>query len=337
MSTIQKITNKKGASYRVLIRNKGLKTISKTFPSKRLATQFALKIEGNRNTQLAYGGLSNATTFKDTSREYLRIRYQGKVPPRSHEGRIEYWENIIGDKLLINITKLDIVGGLRALPSTLSNSTINKYKGAASVVFSYACREFGLSENPVRFVSSLQEGGGRTRFLSNEERGRLFEACRASQWDKLHLLVLLAITTGARKGELTKLRWNDIDFDRQTAFVKTSKNGQPKVLPLTDSVIKELQLFNTKDNSLIFASTVKPDKPYCFTKPWYKALKDADIEDFRFHDLRHSCASYLAMNGASLLEIADVLGHKQIQMTKRYAHLCIEHKSSLINRVMGGM
>jgi integrase len=149
--------------------------------------------------------------------------------------------------------------------------------------------------------------------------------------------VLLAITTGARKGELTKLRWNDIDFERRTAYVSTTKNGQPKVLPLTDSVIKELQLFNKNDSRLIFESKVKENVAYCFTKPWKKALKDADIKDFRFHDLRHSCASYLAQSGASLLEIADVLGHKQISVTKRYAHLCIEHKSSLINRVMGSI
>ena len=149
--------------------------------------------------------------------------------------------------------------------------------------------------------------------------------------------MLLAITTGARKGELTKLRWNDIDFDRRTAYVATTKNGQPKVLPLTDSVIRELQLFDSKDSSLIFASKVKEDVPYCFTKPWKKALEDVDIKDFRFHDLRHSCASYLAQSGASLLEIADVLGHKQISVTKRYAHLCIEHKANLINRVLGGI
>ena len=68
-----------------------------------------------------------------------------------------------------------------------------------------------------------------------------------------------------------------------------------------------------------------------------KALEEADIKDFRFHDLRHSCASYLAQSGASLLEIADLLGHKQISVTKRYAHLCIEHKVSLINRVLGGI
>ena len=109
MSTIQRIFNQKGISCRVLIRNKGLKTISKTFPSKRLAAQFSLKIEGNRNAQLVYGGLSNTTTFIEASREYLRIRYQGEIPPKSHEGRIKYWESIFGDELLINIVKHNIV------------------------------------------------------------------------------------------------------------------------------------------------------------------------------------------------------------------------------------
>jgi integrase len=100
-------------------------------------------------------------------------------------------------------------------------------------------------------------------------------------------------------------------------------------------VIKELEMFDCKDSSLIFASKVKEEVAYCFTKPWKKALEDGEINDFRFHDLRHCCASYLAQSGASLLEIADVLGHKDISVTKRYSHLCIEHKVSLINRVMG--
>jgi integrase len=146
-------------------------------------------------------------------------------------------------------------------------------------VFSYACREYDLRENPVRLIPSLPENNERTRFLSEAERTCLFRSCRTSHWDKLYLIVLLAITTGARKGELTKLRWNDIDFDRRTAYVSITKNGQPKVLPLTDSVIRELQLFDTKDNSLIFASRIKCEVAYCFTKPWKKALEDADIKD----------------------------------------------------------
>ena len=108
-------------------------------------------------------------------------------------------------------------------------------------------------------------------------------------------------------------------------------------MPLTIDVLNELQLFIKIDSRLIFASKINPSKPYVFYKPWKRAVIDAELVDFRFHDLRHTTASYLAQNGATLLEIADVLGHKQIEVTKRYAHLCIGHKSSLINRVMGSI
>jgi len=337
MATIQKLSNNSGVSYRVLIRKKGLKAISKTFSTKRLASQFALKIESDTKAQQAFGGVSNTTTFKFASKDYLINRYPGIRPPRSHEGRIEYWNKWFKDKRLIDITKSDITRGLKELPDRLSNTTVNKYKAAASVVFSYACREFDLPDNPTRHISSLSEPSGRIRFLSDDERSRLFKACRSSQWGKLYLLVLLAITTGARKGELLSLRWCDVDFDRQTAFISTTKNGQPKVLPLTNSVIVELIKFVQSGNSLIFNSQITTDSPFCFYKQWKNALLSADIKDFRFHDLRHTTASYLAQSGASLLEIADVLGHKQIQMTKRYAHLCVDHKQRLINKVLGGI
>ena len=338
MSTIQKINNKKGISYRVLIRKKGLKTISKTFPNKKLANQFSLQVEGNLKTQLALGGKSNTKIFREVSKHYRIDRYKDIIStPVPYESRIRYWDDLFGEKKIIDITKKDISKGLKELPTRLSNASINKFKGAVSAVLSYACREYDLPDNPVRHIRSLTEPVGRIRFLSNNERKRLYEACKASKWTKLYLLILMAITTGSRKGELINLRWSDIDLDRQTAYIETTKNGQPKVMPLTDDVVAELNTFSDKETEFIFNSELKPDRPMCFTKQWIKALKLAEIEDFRFHDLRHTTASYLAQNGASLLEIADVLGHKQIQVTKRYAHLCIDHKAKLINRVMGGI
>jgi len=337
MATIQKLTNKNNTTYRVLIRKKGLKAISKTFSTKRQASQFALQVESDAKIQQSLGGVSNTVTFKKASNSYLSDRYPGVKPPRSHEGRIEYWDKLFGGKLMIDITKFDIINGLRLLPDKLSNTTINKYKAAASVVFNYACREFDLPENPSNHIRSLTEPRGIVRFLSDKERSALFKACRASQWSKLHLLVLMAITTGARKSELLNLTFNDIDFDKRTAYVQTSKNGQPRVLPLIDEVIIELGKCLHQDASIIFNSELKPDRPMCFTKLWKKALEQANIQDFRFHDLRHTTASYLAQSGASLLEIAEVLGHKQIQVTKRYAHLCIGHKQKLINKVMSNL
>ena len=337
MSTIQKFTRAKGDVYRVLIRKAGAKPISKTFSNKKLAIQFAQSMDSNREFFEAYGYENNKEIkLSLLIGNYLKYEYKGKDYVE-HSRKLRVWISSLSDIPTKEINANNIKKGLDALPSHLSNASINRHKAAISGVLTYACKKGYIKINPARLIPSLPENNERIRFLSEAERKRLFASCRASHWDKLYLIVLLAITTGARKGELTNLRWNDIDFERRTAYVSTTKNGQPKVLPLTDSVIKELQLFNQNNSRLIFESKVKEDVAYCFTKPWKKALEDAEIKDFRFHDLRHSCASYLAQSGASLLEIADVLGHKQISVTKRYAHLCIEHKSSLINRVMGSI
>jgi len=334
MSTIQRVKNKKGVSYRAIIRNKGLKTITKTFPKRQLAVKFTHQMDSDRQARASYSVKNDNMVFSELAFEYLKNEYQG-TRAKQQESMANYWVNALDDKKIVDITINDISKGISSLSKAYTNATINRYKAVVSVIFSYASRQYGLTQNPVKNIRSLPESRGRTRFLSDDERSRLFEACRSSQWGKLYLLVLLAITTGARRGELLGLEWNDIDFDRKLAYVKTTKNGEPKVLPLTDDVIIELDKFKAQSPTLLFNSEIVIDKPYCFNKLWKTALKKAEIDDFTFHSLRHTCASYLAMNGASLLEIADVLGHRQIQMTKRYSHLCIDHKQKLINRVLG--
>ena len=332
MSTIQKISRAKGIVYRVLIRKKGMKAITKTFPTKKEAIQFSQKIEGSIQEQLAFTSLDNKLTFKELAGDYI-VKECTIKRPKEQASKLEFWVKHIGIKQVNNISSSDIYNTLDCLPDHLSNATYNRYKAAASVVFNYACRQYNLTSNPIGLIPSKPEDNHRVRYLSTSERNRLLNACKEAAWSKLYLLVLVAITTGARRGELLSLRWNDIDFERQTAYVKTTKNGQPKVLPLTDDVIKELTKFKQQDDSLIFNSEIKPDKAFCFNKQWKKALDIAKVEDFTFHCLRHTCASYLAMSGASLLEIADVLGHKQISVTQRYAHLCIDHKEKLISKV----
>ena len=337
MAAIQKIIRKKGFVYRVQIRRLNSKIISKTFATKKLAQQFASRLESDRQSLLAFGGLtSTSVTLKVLIERYLKDEYSG-IHLKEQQSKLKFWLSAIGDKPLSEVVTTDISLSLDGLSKNFSNATVNRYKAAISVVFSYACRQYGLPINPVKNIRSKPENNERIRFLSDDERARLFKACKASQWSKLHLLVLMAITTGARKSELLNLTFSDIDFERQTAYVQTSKNGQPRVLPLTNEVLAELNKFKSQEARLIFNSELKPDRPMCFTKQWKKALVQAEIKDFRYHDLRHSCASLLAQSGASLLEIAEVLGHKQIQVTKRYSHLCIDHKTRLINKVMGSL
>lgn len=220
-----------------------------------------------------------------------------------------------------------------------SPATINRYNSCIAALFTWCIKKRLAQkgwENPTKGIESRPENNEVVRFLSETERNDLLSACRASTWDKLYLLVMVALTTGARRGELLRLTWGDIDFDRQIASVNQTKNGDKKNLPLVPAVIEELNKFKTNNlNELIFASKRRPDSAFNYKEIWDRALKTANIKNFRFHDLRHSCASMLAQNGCTLLEIGEVLGHRQLNVTKRYSHLCTDHKSNLINRVLG--
>lgn len=224
----------------------------------------------------------------------------------------------------------------RSKKRPITTATLNRYVAALSSVLTWSIKKRIAPKgyvHPCRTIERRAENNERVRFLSDAERDRLLTACGESRWPRLRLLVLLALSTGARKSELLGLHWRDIDFERQLAYCGETKNGDPKALPLVTEVVELLRRCRGAPGALIFASARRPGRSMEFTAHWRKALSTAKIRDFRFHDLRHSCASMLAQNGATLLEIADVLGHRQLQMTKRYSHLTTGHKSALVNRV----
>lgn len=180
--------------------------------------------------------------------------------------------------------------------------------------------------------------------MSDEERTNLLKACKESNNPYLYKVVILALSTGARKMEILSLQWSDIDFTRGQIVLHKTKNGERRVIPLRglalDLMLEQERL--KKDNCpYVFPSEIvkkKKDgalvyKPIDIRTAWVNALIRSNIKDFRFHDLRHSAASYLAMNGASLAEMADVLGHKTLQMVKRYAHLSEAHTGSVVARM----
>ncbi len=132
--------------------------------------------------------------------------------------------------------------------------------------------------------------------------------------------------------EILNLIWSDIDFERQVIILHETKNGERRVLPVQGFALSLMKAHAKVRN--LHCDYVFPSKKKCqpidIRTSWENALAKSKIEDFRFHDLRHSAASYLAMNGASLAEIAEVLGHKTLQMVKRYAHLSEAHTSTVI-------
>ena len=147
--------------------------------------------------------------------------------------------------------------------------------------------------------------------------------------------MVLALSTGARRAEILGLTWGDIDLQRKVAVLHQTKNNERRALPLAGPAlqcIKELAEMRRIDTRLLFPDK-SGKKPIQLRTPWGKALKEAEIENFKFHDLRHSAASYLAMSGASLAEIAEVLGHKTLQMVKRYSHLSEQHTANVVSRM----
>jgi integrase len=146
---------------------------------------------------------------------------------------------------------------------------------------------------------------------------------------------VLALSTGARRGELLGLTWKDVDFERKVIVLHATKNDERRATPMVAHALAEMRKLSKVrriDTQMVFPGR-RGDRPTEIDQAWRIALKRAQINDFRFHDLRHSAASYLAMSGASLAEIAEVLGHKTLQMVKRYAHLSDSHVSSVVERM----
>jgi integrase len=183
-------------------------------------------------------------------------------------------------------------------------------------------------------VSKEKESPGRVRYLDDDERARLLDACRASALPSLHLVVLLALTTGMRRGEILGLRWQDVDLERRVAVLHNTKNGDRRSVPIVPEVadlLREHGRVRRLDSDRLFPGN--DGRPVDIDAAWYAALDAAKIKDFRFHDLRHTAASYLAMSGATVPELAAVLGHRSLQMVRRYAHLSDQHVGAVVERM----
>ena len=192
---------------------------------------------------------------------------------------------------------------------------------------------------------------GRVRYLSADELARLRTAAAASENKFLPTVIEVAVATGMRYSEIMNLRWRDVLIDPQghcsLAVQEETKNGERRGVPLLGTAqvaLDALRLAHKQANgdkvsldALLFPSAAKKDAPVELRKSWETALKRAKIEDFRFHDLRHTAASFMVQSGATAPEIAEVLGHKDLQMVKRYAHLSKDHIAGVLSRMNQAM
>jgi len=337
MATIRKRVGAKGTRYNAIVRRDG-HVQSATFRTKSEAQKWAARVEA----AIAEGKhLPSAESKRRTVKDLLERYKRSEIPKKRDQANpiryADFWIARLGSLRLHQLTPAAIVEIRDELEADRSAATVNRYLALLSHACTMAEKEWQwLDTNPVRRVSRLSEDNARVRFLSEDERNRLLKACEASEHPHLLAIVLLALTTGARKGEILGLRWTDIDWNKRTASLHRTKNRERRTLTLVSPVTRELRKLSKVrriDTDRIFTHpTTGSTNYYYFDEAWRDARRTAGIENFRFHDLRHTCASYLAMNGATTAEIAAVLGHKTLSMVKRYSHLSEQHVHGLVER-----
>jgi len=348
MANIEKRVSSTGKiAYRALIRIKGYPSESATFDRLTDAKEWAKRTESAMKERRYFkSSEAKKHTVADMITRYLK-RVEVSSPKRYSDVKspLEWWKSELGYCILADLTKALITEKVEKLACrnrTLSNGTIkqisparvNRYIAAFSHACTIAVNEWEwLEHHPLGKIVKMKEPRGRVRFLDDDERKRLLESAKNSRCKCLYPVIVLCLSTGARLNEIMTLKWQDVDFQRKVITLHETKNKERRLLPLAGlamELMREHGKVRRFDSELVFPSPSNPREPYRIRTAWNTAIKEAKIQDFRFHDLRHSAASYLAMNGATPAEIAEVLGHKTLQMVKRYAHLSEAHTSKVV-------
>jgi len=305
--------------------------------SKKLAEQVLHK----REVEIAEGKfLDKKNKFKvkleDFADEYIELysRHNKKTWDKD-AGRLIPLKRFFGGKYLFMITPHQveeykskrIKGELRVFKGKIKPATVNRELALLKHMFTMAIRWGKAEVNPVKKVKLFRENNQRLRYLEKEEAERLVRNCKGY----LKRVVIIALNTGMRRGEILGLKWTDIDFRRGFMYLRDTKNGECREVPINDLVKQAL-----------IKQPRRSDSPYVFynregkafqdlKKSFLVALRKSAIINFRFHDMRHTFASQLVMSGVDLNTVRELLGHKSIRMTIRYSHLSPAHKQRAVD------
>lgn len=355
MAWVQKRKKKDGrVTYTALIRIKGYPSMSATFDR---LSDANLWIQENEAPMKKGKHIKDFEAKKHTFSDMVERYIKNELPNRKSDHQkfkmqLNWWKGKLGAYLLNDITP-QILSEHRDLlqkevvryknnetgeqvPLYRSNATVNRYMACLSIVCTIATNEWGwLEENPVKKVKKKKEPKGRIRFLSNEEQKAILDECKNSNNTYLYIVVMIALTTGGRYSEIMNLKWDNVDLKQRKIYFMDTKNGENRavhiVAPLLE-LLNEHAKVRRIDTDYLFPRA-DGKKPLEMRKFWIKALKDSNVKNFHFHDLRHTAASNLAMNGATLLELSQILGHKTLAMVKRYSHLTDNHISNVMEKM----
>ena len=305
----------------------GSRKREKIGPNKRLAETVLAK----RKAEIAEGRFLNAPTrtrvrFDDLAFQYLEFSKTNKRSWARDYASMKHLKAAFGGRYLFQITPLMIEQYKAKRQDEVAPATVNREVACLKHMFTKAMDWGYVKENPAKRVRLAKEHP-RIRFLTKEEIRRLLLAAEESKARHLSPILVMALDTAMRRGEIFNLRWEDLDFERRAIQVKKTKNDQPREVPMTDRLYETLWDWKKKslDTEYVFANTNGKSISTVRTA-FTVALRKAGIKDFRFHDLRHTAASQMYMAGLDIKLIKEIGGWKTLAMVDRYSHLTTDHK-----------
>jgi integrase len=315
---------KRGKRYQVRIKIKGSEEITKTLPTLALAREFAAETEAK-----VYRGLYFGPGYDKTLGDAIDYYMERVAPVRltsktiaTHRTALELWRQTeLGDKLLAHITAGDIADIRDQLCVRYKNVSVNRYFVALSSVLTMAEERDWIGINPCRKVRKLPDDSRREVCLDDQARRTLLRVCGIRS-SSLWILVLAALETGARRGELESLESRDVDLERQTITFRDTKNGDTRTIPMPPALNPYLGLIIRGGADRPFAPLNAAD--------WNAARDTAEMRHVRFHDLRHTFATNKVKEGHNIRQIAQMLGHRDLNMMMRYAHVSVEDMRGLV-------
>lgn len=351
MASIKVATLKSGKKrYRVRVRYRG-RYRSGTFTNRREAERFAVGIERHADLDNQSAPVQAAgRTFAELVDKYERTVQVGKrsTTQGSQRCQLHFWREWFSGQRLADVDAEQISQAKEAaIAEGMSVGTWNRYQSLLASILRHGARELGwLVANPADNVSRFREPPGRVRSLSRGEQQRLLLMVKASTCRHLYPIVLLALATGARRSEIATLCWDDVDLAYQRADGRMvgriiigarteTKNGDRKTCYLCGPALAVMQsVFRQRDTGKRHCFPRRTaDLPVDFRHAWSVAVQRARLDDFRFHDLRHTAASWLAMSGGTERDIAELLGHRSPASSRRYTHLVESHTIAMTQRL----
>jgi len=316
-------TKRSEGQWQVKVRKKGYPTQTKTFRNKSIAQKWATQVEAQMDNKLFISStLAETSTFQELADRYITEILPSKKSAIKLESMIKGICSYFGEYSAISMTPDKIAKYREERLKTVKPETIRKDLLCIRRILTVASKEWGVylpHGNPVDMVTvPPQPKRGRERRFEAGEQEKLLEVAK-QYGDQIYLIIQCATETGMRRGEITKLRWENIDRRRRIAKLEDTKNGENREVPLSPAALKVLSSLPRNINGKVFS--MKADS---ITRAFERCCKKAEIHDLRFHDLRHEATSRFFEMGFNIMEVSSITGHKDLAMLKRYTHLKAE-------------